>query len=45
MPKTASQSRGQSTATDLDLAAAIRSALTGVTVVSEVKMFGECTVA
>ena len=39
MPKTASRSRGP-VATDLDLAGAVRSALTGVKGVSEVKMFG-----
>jgi len=40
MPKTSSRSRGQSAATDLELAGAVRSALTGVKAISEVKMFG-----
>src|SRR6188472_4356108 len=39
-PKTSSRSHGQSAAPDLELADAIRSALAGVTPVSEVKMFG-----
>jgi len=40
MPKTSSRPRGQSAATDLELAGAVRSALTGVKAISEVKMFG-----
>jgi len=40
MPKTSSRSRGQSAANDLDLAGAVRSALTGVKAISEVNMFG-----
>ena len=40
MLRTSSRSRGQSSATDLELAGAVRSALTGVKAISEVKMFG-----
>ena len=40
MPRTSSRSGGQSAATDLELAGAVRSALTGVKAISEVKMFG-----
>jgi TfoX-like protein len=40
MPKNSSRSRGQSAATDLELAGAVRSALAGVKAISEVKMFG-----
>jgi len=40
MRKTAPRSRRQSAATDPDLAGAVRSALTDVKAVSEVKMFG-----
>jgi hypothetical protein len=40
MAKTSSRARGQSVATDLDLAGAVRSALSGVKAVSEVNMFG-----
>jgi len=40
MPKTSSRSHGQSAASDLELAGAVRSALNGVKAVSEVRMFG-----
>jgi TfoX/Sxy family transcriptional regulator of competence genes len=40
MPNTSSRSRDQSAAPDPELADAVRSALIGVTAVTEVKMFG-----
>jgi TfoX/Sxy family transcriptional regulator of competence genes len=40
MPKTLSRSHRESVADDLELAGAVRSALTGVKAVTEVKMFG-----
>jgi hypothetical protein len=40
MPNNSSRSPGQSAERDLELAGAVRSALTGVKAVSEVKMFG-----
>ena len=40
MPKTLSRSHRESVAADLELAGAVRSALTGVKPVTEVKMFG-----
>lgn len=40
MPKTLSRSHRESVAADLELAGAVRSALTGVKAVTEVKMFG-----
>ena len=40
MPKTSSRSHRESVASDLELAGAVRSALTGIKAVTEVKMFG-----